>query len=187
MRYKWYKKLFSKNNIMSANTANSRARSRRGVSQQPVSNTPQMSQSVPEQNKPINVVDFIKVIDLRLKRIEDNLPVTFGSFNERLLAIETTINNPTVNQPINNTTIEASNNVESSLPSLDEILNEIATLQQQIRHVQTFSINSNNNFNRIVTKYKLLNKLEPDVNNTETINTEIINTETINEETKLES
>lgn len=165
---------------MSANTANARARSRRGATQQPLPNVQQNNTSGPDPNKPINVVDFVKIIDLRLKRIEDNLPKTMTDFAERLAELESNIDKLPENSNINVVSNSSNMEIENNLPGLDEILNEIATLQQQIRNVQTFAINTNNQFNRIVTKYKLLNPIEPndttilsEENNTQTEQTEI--------------
>ena len=165
---------------MSANTANSRARSRRGVAQQPPPNLQQNNSSGSESNKPINVVDFVKIIDLRLKRIEDNLPKTMTDFAERLAELESNIDRLPENNNLNVGSTSSNMEIENNLPGLEEILNEIATLQQQIRNVQTFAINTNNQFNRIVTKYKLLNPIEPndtaienEENITQTVETEI--------------
>ena len=82
-------------------------------------------------------------------------------FAERLAELESNIDRLPENNNLNVGSTSSNMEIENNLPGLEEILNEIATLQQQIRNVQTFAINTNNQFNRIVTKYKLLNPIEP--------------------------
>lgn len=155
---------------MSSSAANASARRRRGAPQQNAVNTNEQNNNE-DSNTPINPITFIKLLDYRLKIIEDNLPDTLQTFSDKIEKFEEMINGKLQNNNENNTNIENDNEIPSEndnqIPSIEELLDEVATLQQQIKNVQALSINTNNNLSTIIQKYDLLKPIEDNVLNTQ--------------------